>query len=249
MDWAILVLLGGLSVIVGVLIGGVGIGGVLLVPILTYVYFIYVHMAIAAAMFSYLFSGLVGATIFAHKRSINWKMALWLFVGAMPAAFMGAFVASAVPARGLEFLIATLIIFAGANALLTPVEDAHRDRMLGPVQLLVIGVITGFGSAITGTSGPLILVPILIWLKVPTLTAVGLSQAVQLPIASLATIGNFIYGTVDMVIGGVIGAALMIGAAIGAHLAHAVSQATLRRVVAWVLVAVGIFIVGRILLA
>ena len=249
MDWSTLALLGGLSVIVGVLVGGVGIGGVLLVPILTYVFAIYVHMAIAAAMFSYLFSGLVGATIYARKRSINWKMALWLFAGAMPAAFMGALVVSAVPPRGLEFLIATLIVFAGANALRTPVQDGQRERQLSPVQLLVIGVITGFGSAMTGTGGPLILVPMLIWLKVPTLTAVGLSQAVQLPIASLATIGNFIYGTVDMVIGGVIGAALMIGAAIGAHLAHAVSQATLRRVVAWVLVAVGIFIVGRILLA
>ena len=249
MDWSTFVFLGGLSVIVGVLIGGIGIGGVLLVPVLTYIFAIDVHMAIAAAMFSYMFSGIVGATIYARKRSINWNMALWLFAGAMPAAFMGAFVASAVPARGLEFLIAALIVFAGANALLTPIEDARRERLLGPVQLLVIGVITGFGSAMTGTGGPLVLVPMLVWLKVPTLTAIGLSQAVQLPIASLATIGNFIYGTVDMVIGGVIAAALMIGAAIGAHFAHAVSQATLRRVVAWVLVAVGIFIIGRILLA
>ncbi len=249
MDWSAFALLGGLSVIVGALIGGIGIGGVLLVPILTYIFAIDVHVAIAAAMFSYLFSGLVGATLYARKRSINWKMALWLFAGAMPAAFMGALIASAVPARGLEFLVATLTIFAGANALRTPVEGAHRDRLLSPVQLLIIGVITGFGSAITGTGGPLVLVPMLIWLKVPPLTAVGLSQAVQLPIASLATIGNFIYGTVDMVIGGVIAAALMIGAAIGAHLAHTVSQATLRRVVAWVLVAVGIFIIGRILLA
>ncbi|MCH7864423.1 MAG: sulfite exporter TauE/SafE family protein [Proteobacteria bacterium] len=249
MDGSTLVLLGGFSVFVGVLIGGVGIGGVLLVPVLTYIFTIDIHIAIAAAMFSYLFSGLVGATIYARKRSINWMMALWLCAGAMPAAFMGALVASAVPARGLEFLIATLIVFAGVNALLTPVEDAHGDRLLGPVQLLVIGVITGFGSAITGTGGPLVLVPMLVWLKVPTLIAVGLSQAVQLPIGSMATIGNFIYGTVDMVIGGVIAAALMIGAALGAHLAHAVSPTTLRRLVAWVLVAVGIFIVGRILLA
>ena len=113
MDWSAFALLGGLSVIVGALIGGIGIGGVLLVPILTYTFAIDVHMAIAAAMFSYLFSGLVGATIYARKRSINWMMALWLFAGAMPAAFMGALIASAVPARGLEILIAALIIFAG----------------------------------------------------------------------------------------------------------------------------------------
>jgi len=249
MDWSTLALLGGLSVFVGALIGGIGIGGVFLVPILTYIFDVEVHMAIAAAMFSYLFSGLIGTSIYARKRSINWNMALWLFAGAMPAAFMGALLASAVPARGLEFLIAALIVFAGGNALLTKVDEANQVRLLGPVQLVVIGVVTGIGSALSGTGGPLVLVPVLVWLKVPTLTAVGLSQAVQLPIASLATIGNFIYGTVDIIIGGVIAAALMIGSAVGAQLAHAVSQAILRRVVAWVLVGVGIFMIGRILLA
>ena len=90
MDWSTFALLGGLSVFVGALIGGIGIGGVFLVPILTYIFDVEVHMAIAAAMFSYLFSGLIGTSIYARKRSINWNMALWLFAGAMPAAFMGA---------------------------------------------------------------------------------------------------------------------------------------------------------------
>jgi hypothetical protein len=239
-------LLGGLSVLVGVLIGGVGIGGVLLVPMLTYVFKVDVHVAIAAAMFSYLFSGLVGATIYARKRSIQWTMAFWLFLGAMPAAFAGAMTSAMIPPRGLELLIAILIVLAGANALLTRSDDHRGERMQKPLALGVIGAVTGFGSALTGTGGPLLLVPILVWLKVPALTAVGLSQAIQVPIASLATVGNFIYGSVNMVIGGVIAVALMIGAAIGARLAHAVSQATLRTVVAWVLVAVGLFIMGRI---
>ena len=239
-------LLGGFSVFVGVLIGGVGIGGVLLVPMLTYVFKVDVHVAIAAAMFSYLFSGLVGATIYARKRSIQWTMAFWLFLGAMPAAFAGAMTSAMIPPRGLELLIAILIVLAGANALLTRSDDHRGERMQKPLALGVIGAVTGFGSALTGTGGPLLLVPILVWLKVPALTAVGLSQAIQVPIASLATVGNFIYGSVNMVIGGVIAVALMIGAAIGARLAHAVSQATLRTVVAWVLVAVGLFIMGRI---
>ena len=132
MDWSTFALLGGLSVIVGVLIGGIGIGGVLLVPVLTYIFGIDVHMAIAAAMFSYLFSGLVGATLYARKRSINWKMALWLFAGAMPAAFMGALAVSAVPARGLEFLIAALIVFAGAHALPYPHPASRRQTRCAP---------------------------------------------------------------------------------------------------------------------
>ena len=54
-------------------------------------------------------------------------------------------------------------------------------------QLLVIGAITGFGSALTGTGGPVVLVPILVWCEMPILAAVGLSQAIQMPIALLAT--------------------------------------------------------------
>ena len=80
-----------------------------------------------------------------------------------------------------------------------------------------------------------------------TLRAVELHrQTIQPPIAALATTGNFIYVSIGMMIGG---DSTRVGAAIGAHLTHTVSQATLRRVVKWVLVAVGNFIVGRILLA
>ena len=246
MEPSTLVLIGGFSTLVGVLIGGVGVGGVLLVPMLTFVFGLDIHVAIAAAMFSYLFSGAVGAAIYARNHSIRWAMALWLFAGAMPAAFAGAMASSVSPTRGLEFLIALLIVFAGANALLTRGDDDRGGRPLNAVALAAIGAVTGFGSALTGTGGPLILVPILVWLKVPALTAVGLSQAIQLPIASLATIGNFLYGSVDMVVGGVIAVALMAGASLGARFAHAVSPSTLRTVVAWVLVAVGLLIIGRI---
>ncbi len=50
---------GGVAIIVGVLIGAIGIGGVLLVPMLTYALGFGIHVAIATAMFSYLFSGAV----------------------------------------------------------------------------------------------------------------------------------------------------------------------------------------------
>ena len=246
MEASSLALIGFLSVFVGILIGGIGIGGVLLVPMLTFVFGMSVHEAIGAAMFSYIFSGVVGATLYARQRSINWTMALWLFAGATPAAFAGAFLSSVISSQGLELIIAVLIIFAGANAILTRGEVRQDDRILSRPALVGIGVVTGIGSALSGTGGPLVLVPVLVWLKVPALTAVGLSQAVQLPIASLATTGNFLYGSVNMTIGLTLAVALMIGAAIGARISHAVSGSTLKNIVAWVLAAVGIFMVIRV---
>ncbi|MDA0305990.1 MAG: sulfite exporter TauE/SafE family protein [Proteobacteria bacterium] len=246
MEVSTLALIGILSIFVGILIGSIGIGGILLVPMLTVVFGLGVHEAIGAAMFSYMFSGVVGAVLYARKGSIRWNMAFWLFAGAIPAAFAGAFLSSVISSRGLELFIALLVIFAGANAVFSRGKDDKEERTLDGPALIGIGAVTGVGSALSGTGGPLVLVPILVWLKVPVLTAVGLSQAVQLPIAALATAGNFIYGSVNMAVGVTLALALMIGAAIGVRIAHAVSRNTLRNFVAWVLVGVGIFMIIRV---
>jgi hypothetical protein len=106
--------------------------------------------------------------------------------------------------------------------------------------------VTGYGSAMSGTGGPLLLVPILVWLKMPVLTAVGLSQVIQLPIAALATWGNLVYGNVDIAVGLGIAILLMAGVAAGARIAHWVPARVLRRIVALVLLAVGALIVTRL---
>lgn len=240
-----LALLGVVGLVVGVLIGCIGIGGVLLVPSLSYIGGMQVHVAIATCMFSYLFSGAVGAVEFARRGSIRWSMTGWLCAGAMPGAFLGAATVSVVPGSYLELLIAALILFSGANALIRSPERAGA-REPGGVQLAVLGAITGFGSAMSGTGGPLLLVPILVWLEVPVLTAVGLSQVIQLPIAALATWGNLVYGNVDIGVGLAIAVLLMVGVMAGARLAHWVPAHMLRRIVAVVLLAVGAFIVVRL---
>jgi len=112
---------------------------------------------------------------------------------------------------------------------------------------LGIGVFTGFISAITGTGGPLVLVPLLIWLKVPALAAVGLSQIIQIPIALLATGGNLIFGQVDFALALGISAMLVIGVIFGARLAHRLSRETLKRFIAFVLLAVGATMLARII--
>ena len=58
-------------VFVGALIGAIGIGGVLLVPLLTLALGIGVHVAIATASFTYLFTGLVGVVEYARRGTIQ----------------------------------------------------------------------------------------------------------------------------------------------------------------------------------
>jgi len=82
-------------------------------------------------------------------------------------------------------------------------------------------------------------VPLLVWLNWPVLTAVGLSQIIQLPISALATVGNYLHGEVDVVLGLGIAAVMIIGVAVGARMVHKLPALLLKRIVAMVLVVLG----------
>lgn len=243
-----LALLAALGVGAGLLIGCVGIGGVIVVPALVYLAGVPVHVAIAAAMFAFLLSGVVGTVVFAAHNSIRWDMAVWMWAGAMPAAFGGALAASRLAPQFIELAIGGLTAASGLHSLLSgrKAELAERARLPKPA-LAAVGAGTGFSSALTGTGGPLVLVPILVWLKLPVLTAIGLAQAIQLPIAALATGGNLIAGTLDPLLGSIIGAGIVFGTWAGAKLAHALPQSTLRLFVSALLVVVGVLILVKLL--
>ncbi len=242
-----------LGLVAGVLIGCIGIGGVVLVPALHYLGGIPIHTAIGAAMMAYLVSGAIGTIVFGNKQSIKWDMAPWLWAGAMPGALLGALASSVAPAAVLELAIGALTAVSGIHALSrgSVAEGAGATApgaALSNPALAVVGAVTGFGSSLTGTGGPLVLIPILMWLQVPVLTAIGLAQAIQLPIAVTATAGNAAAGLLDLKLGALLGLGLAFGSWGGAHLAHVLPRATLFRIVAGVLVAVGLVILFKIVM-
>ena len=239
MSIGVLAFAGAVTVVVGILIGAIGIGGVLLVPMLTYVLGISIHVAIATAMFSYLFTGLVGAFEYSRRGSINWSKGLWLCLGGMPGGYLGAMTAWSTPGIILETVIGALVFLSGLQALRQGGRQDVKGGALNAPALCLIGLVTGFASAITGTGGPLVLVPLLLWLKVPTLMAVGLSQIIQIPIALLATGGNLTFGHVDFALGLGLSAILVGGVVIGARVAHQVSRDTLKRIIATALLITG----------
>lgn len=231
----------------GLLIGCAGIGGVILVPLLSYGSGVDIHTAIAGAMFAYLISGIMGTIVYARHGSIRWDLTATMWLGAMPAAFAGALAASISSTKLLELCLGLLTAFSGIHALIRRGEqDRTADQPLSRLALASIGAATGFLSSLTGTGGPLVLIPILMWLRLPVLTAIGLSQAIQLPIAALATGGNLYMGTLDLAMGCAIGAGISLGTWGGGKLAHRLPQATLRTTVSLLLILVGGLILLRL---
>src|SRR5439155_26207816 len=123
--------------------------------------------------------------------------------------------------------------------------DSRKGRNRSPPALASLGGAVGVVSSLTGTGGPVVLVPLLLWLRVPVLTAVGLSQTVQVPIATLATIGHLWTGHFDLRLAGVLAIGIAVGSAVGARIAHAIPTLALARLVAIVLVWVGLLVPVR----
>jgi uncharacterized membrane protein YfcA len=231
--------------IIGIAVGAVGIGGVLLVPILTLALGIDVKHAIAAALLSYLPSGIVAVTLYARRGSVAWREAWLLCLAALPAAYLGARTARVAPTSLLEFAIGILLLAGGLYALRPARRAPAAQVALAPATLLAIGAGTGFVSAMTGAGGAFMLLPLLLLLDIPVLAAIGLGQAIAIPIAAVASIANIAAGLVDLTLAAGLAATLALGIAIGTPIAHALPQQRLRRLLGAVVVLAGIAMLLR----
>jgi uncharacterized protein len=239
--------IGGAGVLIGIGVGTVGIGGVLLVPILTLALGIAVKQAIAAALLSYLPSGFVAVWLYGRRGSIPWREAAFLCLAALPAAYLGALAARSAPPGLLEAAIGSLLLVGGIYALRPPRHGMAAGRPLSLPLLLALGAITGFLSALTGAGGAFVLLPVLLLLDVPVLKAIGLGQAIAIPIAGLASVANIASGLADPLLAALLAATLALGIAIGTPIAHALPQQRLRRLLGGVVVVAGLAMLLRTL--
>jgi uncharacterized membrane protein YfcA len=232
--------------ITGTMIGMVGVGGVLLAPFLFYVLGIDLHAATAMSSWSFLFTGIVGTITYWRRGSISWRLVKWLSLGIIPGALLGAAANSALSSDWLALVLAILILASGANTLLSRPSVEREAAAFSRGVLIALGLLTGFGSALTGTGGPVLLVPVLMFLKMPALLAIAASQVAQLPVATFASLGNALFGEVDFVLGTILGLIQSLGVIVGARIAHTVKPAQLRRFLALALIGVAFLMMGRL---
>lgn len=235
-----------IGLITGTMIGTVGVGGVLLAPFLFYVLGFDLHAATALSSWSFLFTGIVGTYSYWHRGSISWDLVVWLSLGIIPGALLGAATNAALSSDWLIVVLALLILASGINTLVSQPGVERKAASFGRGMLLILGLLTGFGSALTGTGGPVLLVPVLMFLKMPALLAIAAGQVAQLPVAAFASLGNFVFGEIGFVLGTILGLIQSLGVVVGARVAHAVNPGQLRRFVAFALIGVAFLMIGRL---
>ena len=233
------------GLIAGLLIGAAGIGGVILVPLLVYVAGIDIHTSIAASVAAFFVSGLVGTVVYSQRGIIQWPDFVSVCVGAIPGALLGAYVLPKIESHFLTLFIALVLILSAVRQFL----HSDSSNLVNPTrnrpkyQLAFVGLVTGFLSVLSGTGGPLVLLPLLTWLSMPLITAIGLSQVIQLPISTFATIGNVLNSLIDWELVLVLGFGVAFGSLLGAKGSVLLPIAFIKTLVAFLLFASGVYMV------
>src|SRR5262249_9639704 len=142
------------------------------------------------------------------------------------------------PSGPFSLLVSICVAFAGISSLRKPASGA--GGLPEPGILAGMGVVTGFLSAISGTGGPLICLPLLLWKNMDVRRALLLAQIAQLPVAGTATLVNGYSRSLDFVAAGVLGAAIVAGMLVGIAESRQFETGVLRTSIAWALIVVGI---------
>jgi hypothetical protein len=241
--------LGLISLVVGLLIGALGVGGILLIPAIAALAGLDMHAAMSTALFTFLFTGLAGTYLYHRRGYLDWKLAIPICLGAMLFAWLGALANAWTDARGLGLLLGGIILYAGLH-ILRPVGrlgGLRRDAdSPGSRPLLVgLGAVVGFGSGLTGVGGPILSIPVMVALGFEPLATVAAGQVLQIAAAASGVVGNLAFGRVDYGLAAWVTALEVAGVVLGVRLSHRLGAHRIKPCVAAVCILLGGFMMTR----
>lgn len=234
-----------LSVLVGVSLGLLGGGGaILMVPLLVYVAGQSPNDAIATSLLVVGVTSVVAVISYARAGQVRWKVAAIFGVAAMAGAYAGGLLSHYIPGSVLLVMFAVVMIGAGV-AMLRPRTAAAEDHPLRPVRAVMLGAVVGVISGLVGAGGGFLLVPALALLAgLPMPSAVGTSLLI-IAMQSFAGLGGHLASVgIDWPVAGMITAAAVIGALIGAPLAERIPPERLRSLFGWFVLLMAGFVLG-----
>ncbi len=260
--WLVYPLLGACA---GLLAGLLGVGGGLvivaalawLLPLQGVPADQVMHVALATSLASILLTGLSSARAHARRGSVLWPSVWTLVPGLMLGGVGGAVLASTLAGDTLRWCVAGFCLLAGSQlAFGTPRAARARSDAPRSVGLAAAGLGIGGLSAVVGIGGGSMTVPLLVWLGVPPVRAVGTSSAcgVAIALASASSYAglsppasglNSSIGYVYLPAALGIALASVLVAPLGTRLAHRLSGAALKRVFAGFLYLVGVSLLLR----
>src|SRR5512140_802565 len=190
-----------LGAVIGFLAGLLGIGGgMMIVPVLTFAFGRLgfapehiVHMAIATATATILFTSISSAREHHRHGAVLWSVVAGLAPGIIVGSLAGPQIVGGMSTTALAAFFGVFVAFSATQMLLDRKPAASRE-LPGKVGLCGVGSGIGLVSSMVGAGGGFLSVPFMAWCNVKIHNAVATSAALGLPIAIAGTIGFVIAG-------------------------------------------------------
>jgi uncharacterized membrane protein YfcA len=214
-------------------------------------------MAIATSMATIMFTSMASVRAHHGRGAVRWDVARSLAPGIVVGGLLsGAGLFSVLKGQGLALFFALFIGFSAVQ-MLRDRKPAPGRSLPGTPGLTSVGAGIGFLSGLVGAGGAFMSVPFMVWCNVPIRQAVGTSAALGFPIALASTAGYVIsgWGLPGAVPGAVgylylpalalVSMASMSLAPVGARTAQRLNLATLKRLFAFLLLALAASMLHR----
>ena len=243
---------------VGVLVGMTGIGGgSLMTPLLILVFGVKPVTAVGTDLAYGAVTKTVGGVKHLRQKTVDMPLSVWMGAGSVPSAIGGVYVLGAIErAHGDAFdntlilALAVTLLFCGVMTLaralfLKRIVGRERERVqLGrpeKVRAVLLGVVVGFVLGVTSAgSGALIAVGLIMLFRLVPRRVVGTDVFHAAILLWAAALAHVVAGNVDFVLAGNILLGSVPGVWMGSHLSVRIPVATLRTVLAVVLIGSGL---------
>jgi uncharacterized membrane protein YfcA len=250
-----------LGAVAGVLAGLLGVGGGLvlvaalawLLPGVGVPQEAAMHAALASSLASIVLTAAASARAHHGRGSVLWPTVRWMVPGLLVGGWLGSGIAVRIDGDALRWIVAGYCLLAAAQLLFGRTRAPADGPVPAPrgAAMTLAGTAIGAVSAVVGIGGGSMTVPLLVWRGVAPVRAVGTSSACGVAIGLASAVGyalhaphgalpQFALGYVYLPAAIGVAAASVFAAPYGMRLAHRLDGASLKRVFAAFLVAVGV---------
>lgn len=244
-----------IGVFTGIITGLTGASGVVIVvPLVNLLLNFTIHEAIGTSLIVDTIAPLAISATYYEYGNIDIRSSIWIAVGSITGAQIGAFLVTGVSGTGLGSFFGIFMVIMGIimfrrginreaianrfNAAFK-VERTSQKIFMSILIGLVLGIITGIIGA---GGGGMILIVLIFVLGFSLQKAIGTSALIMAITTFSGSIGYAIHGNINILSGIIIGIGATVAGIVSARFANKVDEKSLGRVVASIFIILGLFL-------
>ena len=242
--------------LVGFFAGLLGIGGgAIMVPALTAFFLwqgmnpdVVVHLALATSMSCIVINAIISIRTHQKHKAILWSITYQISPAVLVGSGLATYFVIQIPSKSIALIFMVLMLAVAAQMMFGFKPKSQANKEINTIELLPVGFIIGFLSALIAIGGGSLTVPYLSWHRINIQKAIATAASIGLPLAMAGCFVFIIKGVgqphlPDQVLGYVywpatlaITAGSITTTSCGAHLTHRLPIPLLKRLFAGLIV-------------